>query len=179
MSTDITETTPPPFVLSQKIVVTFTASQLLEIALDVLADTGHELDPKSVTSTITKTGMTIAAETIEGKAAPKKRRAKRKTKVAKESVEKPSKEVKNETDDSKDIPATKDTGVNPFETTTAKTPTKEETIAAVKKDNDVPEVAAFSTETTDIVESDSKEAPAVDEEETAVINPFNFEDVGT
>ena len=175
------ETTPPPFVLSQKISVAFKPEQILELALKELAERGHTLDPKSITSSINKAGLTITPEMTEGKVPPKKRVVKKKATPKVEAKSEPVKsEPKNKADteskdkvESKEDTTTKADEVNPFEATSPKVDdsSNEATIAKVKEEAGVTKVAAFSTEVTEIVESDSKEAPAAD---SAEINPFDF-----
>lgn len=159
MSTEISEVSPPPYVLTQKMSIHFTAEQILELALEALAEHGHELNISSVSSTITKTGLTISAETVEGKAPPKTRRKRKprakKTEVKPKTTEK-SKEAKPE-----------EKGNNPFTPATDVEATKEETIADVKADAGVA-YAPFSTAAMNIESSDSGEAPAA--------NPFDFEE---
>lgn len=191
MSTELVENAPPPFILSQTISVTFSADQLLGLAMDALAERGHILDPKSIKSSITKNGLTINAESTEGKPAPKKR-APRKTAAkaapktttpkAETKVEDVSKATKTkekseepvaDTKDFKDEPK-KDQGVNPFKPATeVSTNSNEETIAEVKDAAGVATEAPFSVDTAEIVESDTGTAP-----ESTEINPFNFDEVG-
>lgn len=169
-SIEISETTPPPFVLSSTVTVSFTMEQLVAIALETLASNGHEFEESTVKSTFTKGSLTLTVESSIGKEKPKARRKAAK-KVAKKVTKKvaPPEDTKPEETPVETPGKTEETpvndapvvekGNNPFPSSTG---SNEEAIANVKAEAGVPEVAAFSTETSEVTAADTGEAPAFD-----------------
>lgn len=173
MTTDTqNDATPSPFVLSSTVTVNFTNTQLVEIALQTLADRGHDFDESNVKSKFDKNGLTLTVESSEGKPPTKKRtprkaaaKAPAKPKTEKAEAPKVKEKAEEVTPEVVEAP-----GNNPFKPATVAT-SNEEAIAEVKAEAGVAEVTAFSTETVGIEESDTGEAPA------AVA--FDFNNVGT
>lgn len=147
------------YILQARTTVTFTADQLLALVLAALAEEGHEFDPKSVTSKISTTGLTLTAETVEGTPpkAAKKTRKPRTPKVAKE-VE--TKDVPEEKSPNKEVETkpTEAEGNTPFPVAKPAA----ETIAEVKEAEGVQVDPPYSAANTGVETSTEGETPTFD-----------------
>ena len=142
----------PPFVLKSALNVTFTLEDLVGLALATLADYGHDIDASTVKSTVTKTGLTLVAESTFG-APPKTEPKKRRRSKAKAQIAQPDEAV-GSTDPTEDPASSNaDLADEPVQFTPPQTmeanlgfkPTAEDVINQVRSDAGIPTKAAFGT----------------------------------
>ncbi len=146
------QTQVPLFALSSTVTIDFTIKQLVAIALSSLSESGHVFAEADVNSEFTaKGGLKLTIETGSAKPAPKRRRAANKPAAIAAPVTEAVVPV--------EVP-----GTTAFQasasTAAAAALSMEDTIANVKEEAGVSPLAAFSTESANIVASDTGVASA-------------------